>query len=360
MISAPLQKAFMLLLRQGLWDRQEDCSALFPLDEKEWNEIHSMARKQTVQGIIYDGIRLLPTEAVPPRKVLLGWMVEVDTLERVNRQHRETIKALQQIYVQSPSIPFLLLKGIGTADFYPHPEHRIAGDIDLWFGNKTQTEQANQRMEKLGLPVKRGTNGEASCLINRVLIEHHSRLIELHNPFLQKEIRQWEAVVFTNSQGKLPSEANHLLLSTHILKHLINEGIGLRQLCDIAMAFNALHSVTNKNELECICRKWHIHRWNRLLYALLIKYLGVPADLLPFSTSLCPDKLMQEIWESGNFGHGDERYGERPTGKWANKRYTLKRIFHKMHLSLGYAFDETFWWLAGLALLRFKEMIKKK
>lgn len=56
--------------------------ALFPLDEKEWNEIHSMARKQTVQGIIYDGIRLLPTEAVPPRKVLLGWMVEVDTLER--------------------------------------------------------------------------------------------------------------------------------------------------------------------------------------------------------------------------------------------------------------------------------------
>ena len=158
MISAPLQKAFMLLLRQGLWDRQEDCSALFPLDEKEWNEIHSMARKQTVQGIIYDGIRLLPTEAVPPRKVLLGWMVEVDTLERVNRQHRETIKALQQIYVQSPSIPFLLLKGIGTADFYPHPEHRIAGDIDLWFGNKTQTEQANQRMEKLGLPVKRGTN----------------------------------------------------------------------------------------------------------------------------------------------------------------------------------------------------------
>ena len=68
------------------------------------------------------------------------------------------------------------------------------------------------------------------------------------------------------------------ILSTHILKHLINEGIGLRQLCDIAMAFNALHSVTNKNELECICRKWHIHRWNRLLYALLIKYLGVPAD----------------------------------------------------------------------------------
>ena len=105
-----------------------------------------------------------------PQKVLLGWMVEVDTLERVNRQHRETLKGLQQIYTQPPSIPFLLLKGIGIADFYPHPEHRIAGDIDLWFGNEAQTEEANQRMEKLGLPVKRGANGEASCLINLSLI----------------------------------------------------------------------------------------------------------------------------------------------------------------------------------------------
>lgn len=359
MISASLQKAFMILLRQGLWNRQEDCAAFFPLDGNEWNEIRDMAKKQTVQGIIYDGIRLLPADYMPPRALLLSWTVEVDTLERVNRQHRGILKGLQQVYSQPPSIPFLLLKGIGTADFYPFPGHRMAGDIDLWFGNESQTEQANLRMEELGLPVKRGGNGESSCLINGVLIEHHSRLIELHNPFLQKDIRQWEARIFAGSQGKLPVEANHLLLSTHILKHLINEGIGLRQLCDVAMTFHALHAVTDKDELERLCRQWHIYRWNQLLYALLVKYLGMPADQLPFSTHVCPDKLMQEVLESGNFGHGDERYGERPAGKWANKRYTLKRIFHKMHLSLGYAFDETFWWLAGLTFARIKELARR-
>lgn len=71
-------------------------------------------------------------------------------------------------------------------------------------------------MEKLGLPVKRGTNGEASCLINRVLIEHHSRLIELHNPFLQKEIRQWEAGVFTNSQGNSGRSESSITFHPHI------------------------------------------------------------------------------------------------------------------------------------------------
>lgn len=350
----------MLLLRQGLWDRQEDCSACFPLNEQEWEEIHSLARKQTVQGIVYDGVCLLPAACMPPRRQLLSWTVEVDTLERVNRQHRSLLNGLRQVYAQAPSIPFLVLKGIGVADFYPHPEHRLAGDIDLWFGNEAQTEQANQRMEQMGLPVQRGKQGEASCVINNILIEHHSRLIELHNPFLQQQIRQWEATIFAKGEERLPVEANHLLLSTHILKHFINEGIGLRQLCDVAMTFHALHAVTDIQTLERLCRQWHIYRWNRLLYALLVNYLGLPADEVPFPVKGCPEPLLREVLESGNFGHGDARYGERPSGKWANKRYTLRRVMHKIHLSLGYAFDETFWWLAGLTFVRLKEWIGRK
>ena len=75
MISAPLQKAFMLLLRQGLWDRQEDCSALFPLDEKEWNEIHSMAKKTKPYKALFTMAsaccRLKPY--LPGRYCLAGW-----------------------------------------------------------------------------------------------------------------------------------------------------------------------------------------------------------------------------------------------------------------------------------------------
>ena len=36
------------------------------------------------------------------------------------------------------------------------------------------------------------------------------------------------------------------------------------------------------------------------------------------------------IWESGNFGHGDERYGERPSGKWANKRLHVEAGLSQM------------------------------
>lgn len=360
MILPPIQQALLLLLRQGLWNRQEDGSALFPLDDLQWNEIYHQAKKQTVQGIVFDGINLLPADCMPPRSLLLRWMVEVDSFERMNRHHKAILNGLQQTYAQSPVIPFVLLKGLNVADFYPHPGHRLLGDIDLWFGNEEQTEESILRMEALGLPVHRGGKGESSCVINGVLIEHHSYLIDLHSPLLRKEIRRWEAEVFAQSEGTLPPIANQLLLSTHILKHLINEGIGLRQLCDVVMTFNALHQEIDGAELERISHQWHILRWNRLLYALLVKYLGMPVEQLPFNTNTCPDKLMQEVMASGNFGQGDERYGERPEGTWANKQYTLKRIFHKIHLSLGYAGGETFWWLTELAGARLKELIKGK
>lgn len=360
MISPRLKQAFLLLLRQGLWKKVEETAGLFPLQANEWTEVREMAQKQTVQGIVYDGICLLPPAFYPPRSLFLSWTVETDTLERINKQHRKVLDLLTQLHTQVPATPFLLLKGIGIADFYPTPGHRLAGDIDLWFGNEEQTEAANQRLEQLGLTVKRGANGEAACLINGVLIEHHSHLIDLHNPYLQSTLRQWEAGIFADSE-RIPSPvANHLLLSTHILKHLINEGIGLRQLCDVAMTLAALSTVTDSQELERISRRWHIYRWNQLLYALLVKYLGLPTEYLPFPTHACPDRLIEEVWESGNFGHGDERYGNRPTGKWANKRYTVKRIVHKLHLSFGYAADETFWWLAGLITTRLRELVTRK
>lgn len=355
-----LKRAFLLLLRQGLWGRKEDTDGLFPLNPVAWMEIYKMSCKQTVQGVLYDGIRLLPTELCPPQAVMERFSVGIDAIERTNHKHQMVREIIRQEYAGQPAIPFVLIKGLSVAALYRNPQHRLAGDIDLWLGSETQTENAISRMERLGLPVNRGQNGESASLIAGVLVEHHSYLIDLHSPLLRKKLRRYEEKVFNESKETLPPVANHLLLSTHILKHLINEGIGMRQLCDVAMALSVFNDPTEREELERKSREWHILRWNKLLYALLVKYFGLPAECLPFATKANPDALMNEVWQSGNFGQGDERYGERPEGNWANKKYTIKRIVHKLNLSLGYAADETFWWLAGLCQVRIKELLTRK
>lgn len=360
MISPRLKQAFLLLLRQGLWGRKEDASALFPLAGDEWMEVYAMARKQTVQGIVCDGLELLDASHYPPKGLWMRWAVELDTIERINRQHRAVREVLRHLLSQPPALPLKLLKGIGIADFYRRPLHRIAGDIDLWLGNERQAELANQRMEQQHIYVNRGENGESGCVVNGVLVELHSVLITLHGPSLRKELRRWEEAVFAQ-EGEIPTPvANHLLQSTHILKHLINEGIGLRQLCDAAVSLVALSGQTDTEELKRISRQWHIYRWNKLLYALLVKYIGMPQEYLPFPTRTNPDRLMDEIWESGNFGHEDDRQGARPAGKWAGKWFTLRRIAAKSRLSLGYAAYETCSWFGGLAATRLKELFGKK
>lgn len=355
MFTNRLKQAFLVLLRQGLWGRKEVEQDTFSLTPEEWMQIYQMAVKQTVQGIIYDGIGLLPKEQQPPRSLLIQWTIGIDQLERQNRQQYAVIELLTRIFRQEPSLPFQVLKGQGIADFYHNPLHRVCGDIDLYFGNEEQTEKANRRIEQMGIKVERHLEGEANYMLNGVFIEHHAHLVDLH--YKKKELQQWEAERFREG-GLTPAPVpNHLLLSTHILKHLINQGIGLRQLCDAAMALVALKEKTDNRELEQISRQWHIYRWNKLLYALLVKYIGLPETYLPFPTTANPDRLMAEIWESGNFGHGDERYGIRPEGKWKSKWHTWKIVSHKLHISAVYAPHETIHWLSGLIGYRLKEQL---
>lgn len=359
MISVKLQKALLLLLRQGLWGKKEDTSSLFPLTPEEWRQLYASAKKQTVEGLVYDGISLLELPQYPPRFLLIQWTAEIDLLERRNRAQNAMVEALRQQFNGKDTPAFRLLKGQGIAVLYHNPLHRVCGDLDLWFDGTEATEQANRHMESLGVKVQRGMGGDSDYTLNGIVIEHHSRLIEQHNPRLKKEIKDWERKAFAASTDVPHPVANHLLLSTHILKHLINEGIGLRQLCDAAVALHALHGQTDGEELESLCRRWHIRKGTRLLYAFLVKYLGLPETDLPFPVKGDADALMDEIWECGNFGHQDVRYGERPEGKWQSKRHTWRIVSHKFPLTLRYAAGETFWWLYGLGKARLGELFGK-
>lgn len=359
MIPTKIQQALLLLLRQGLWGKKEDAFSLFPLTPEEWRQLYASAKKQTVEGVVYDGISLLELPNYPPRFLLIQWTAEIDLLERRNRAQNAMLEALRQQFNGETAPMFCLLKGQGIAALYLNPLHRVCGDLDLWFDGAEAAERANRHMESLGVKVNRGMNQDADYTLNGIVIEHHSRLIELHNPLLKKEIKDWERKAFAASTEVPHPVANHLLLSTHILKHLINEGIGLRQLCDAAVAQHALHEQTDGEELERLCRRWHILKGTRLLYAFLVKYVGLPETDLPFPAKGDADVLLDEIWECGNFGHQDCRYGERPTGKWQSKRHTWRIVSRKFPLTLRYAAGETFWWLYGLGKARWGELFGK-
>lgn len=347
-----LKDIFLSLLRMGIWGKKEE---LRQLSAEEWILIYQMAMKQKVYGFIFDAILLLkPAEM--PGQLIQQWAAEVQTLEQRNKMQMMQLVQLQFFFENQHQIPFRLLKGQGIARNYPNGLHRYCGDLDLWFRSAEEVEKANLAMEAAGYKVNRGGGDDSEYEWNGTAIEHHYELVELHSPFLRKKLREWEYQEFMACKEIPNPIANLLLQITHILKHQLNGGIGFRQICDLAVSFSTLDY--DCLELERLCRKLGIYRWSKLLCSLLHKALKVPQEKLPFPCTENPDAMLNEIWEAGDFGHGDTRFGIHPDGKWASKLFTAKVIWHKTRVFFFYVPAESFWWQAGLTTYRIKEILQ--
>lgn len=336
-----LKDSFFFLLRLGLWGKTSQHQTLHFSDE-EWTAIRQMSMIQTVQGIVFDGVMLLPEEQKPPVAILTAWKSAVRDIEHKNKKQQVQLVQLHYFFETEHNLTFRLIKGQTVARHYHYPLHRYCGDLDLWFGNKKNAERANQLMEDKGVKVFRGYDGDGEYYWYDTPVEHKFRLVELSNPFLQKKLKAWERLVFVKSGEEPLPEANLLLQITHILKHFIKGGgLGFRHVCDLAVSFRSL--IYDARELKVLCKKYGIYRWADMLASLIHQVLEVPLDELPFPCKEDPKPLLEEMWIAGNFGIGDSRFGTHPEGRWGSKIYTFSKVWQKTKVLWHVAPNECFW-----------------
>lgn len=352
------RRGLLTLLRAGLWEREVDDLACFPLSGDAWRSLFRLARQQTVTGLVFRGMQRLPEELLPSSGVLIRWTVGVDAIERRNREMNRTLSALQT-ELRSRGFDPVLQKGQGVAAYYERPLLRECGDIDLFFRDRRESERAAEWMQGRGAAVRRMPDGSLFYRWRGFEVEHHVRLFDLHNPFLQRD-----AARMIHNKGcvsmMLPGRSgtsitvpapfvNLLLLDLHILKHALGRGIGLRQLCDMARACYRLHPEVDAGEMRACCRRWGLGRWNPMLHTFLVDSLGLPAATLPYD-EMAPsgEPLLEIVWRGGNFGHYQP--GREPTGRSlvGRKLDTARSFLANLRFALRYAPKEAFWIFTGL------------
>lgn len=313
-----IQTALLVLLRLGLWGKQDE-ENLTALSEVQWNQLFRAAQAQTIDGIVFDGIHLLPSALVPPRKLLLKWTVRIDQIERQN-QRMSALMNEQLVFLKAHNIHPILLKGHGVAACYDHPNHRVSGDVDWYFNHKEDYQKANELVEKKGVKVIHSAGFSSNYLWRGIVIEHHQRMFDIHNPFnyrylnrLQKQY-QSQAIQIDLKETTLYAPAPLLMMiqvNVHILKHLLSFGIGIRQFCDAARVYYTYRAEIDGQELKECYKKLGILKWIHLLHAVLVKYIGLADAYLPFEVpeDIDADWMMQEVLEVGNFGfHRDSEF----------------------------------------------------
>ena len=358
-------------MRAALWQHEPSTDG-FPLGEAEWHQLYFMARKQTVEGIVYDAVCQLPEDLLPPTDLLMDWMREVQVIEATHQQHLRALAWLTARTEAESALRPIVLKGLPLASLYPTPSHRVSGDIDLYYGSSAAAEEADRMVESWGTPVNRGEQGESIFAISQVPIEHHAFLALSHVPWRKHRLTAWIERTMTKDTATrqvmvenmpvrvLSAEIDMVQLGSHNLKHSLNEGIGLRQLCDLALFVCHNQAALAAAPLKDLLSRFGLRRWTDLCLAYCVEHLGLPASKLPYpvkASSHLVEAMHREVMQSGNFGKMDDRYN---IGGEGNQSATAQRITNNVWRYFSLSPQESLCWYAGLIGRRLKERITGK
>ena len=227
------------------------------LKEVDWKELYAIAKKQCLVGVLFDGIKKLPAEHVGMEKeLLLQWMAESQMLEKANVRLNDAAIQVSE-WFRKKGLRTCILKGQGNALMYPNPYSRTPGDIDIWVegGDKrvisfvrSISPHEKACYHHIEFPSYKGVEVEVHYRPSFLLCFWHNRKLQKYYERVKEE--QFSHRVMLGEQGEvaIPTvEFNLIFQLTHIFSHLMNEGIGLRQLVDYYYVLCDFYKVYQKS-----------------------------------------------------------------------------------------------------------------
>ncbi len=282
------------------------------MSEAQWEELHCLAQRQGVLALVYDGLctpfpsasdtsdvmpgtmatsvtaapgTLATSAAVDmmPVELAARWATEVLENER-GYERMASVIDLQRRAWEKRGLEAVLQKGHSVAAYYPVPEHRSCGDIDWYFPRREDFRKACRVAQENGLELKWDSDGDVSYTLSGMVVEHHRKGMPQDTP-----------------------EQMLLMLEDHVLKHAMVMGVGLKQVCDVAILRHAVANRTTAAQCPSAASTAASHcppaassagvtagqshnasrsRWSRLL-ARAIEHLGLDAPV-PLNGSADP------------------------------------------------------------------------
>jgi hypothetical protein len=271
----------------------------------DWASVLDEGTRHAVTALFYPGMKQV---AAVPEEILgraRGAAIAAAELSEHMLNSQRTVLTL----LQEKGIPCAVLKGTSIALYYPHPELRIPGDIDLLV-DRDKLHEVCIALEGSSFMLAH-TDEKHLCFQKRDLwLEVHPIISVFPDSekgiftteYMLSALRFVQTVKIAGiSFPALTGMYQIISLLVHMGKHLSDEGIGLRQLCDWAVTVHAQREKIGEAELALLDSCGLLY-FARIVTRLCEKYLGMPPCVWSADApDTSADALMNDILNSGNF-----------------------------------------------------------
>lgn len=306
--------------------------------EAEWKEALITANKQTMIGVLLPAVEEVNKVYPVPRSIWIQWNFFTQKIIEKNRMMDQKVIEISNI-LSDAGFHYCVMKGQAIARYYPRPELRSPGDIDIWMADEKDIV-SNASLTKRRKTIVKYVH---SRFPYEEVVYHHMDFpifksekipVELHytpsymlcpttNAILQKffidsaEAQFDNTIRFVNDTNiHTPATSfNRIYLLLHIYRHFFDEGIGLRQLMDYYYVLRE-HEPSQEDckfIAEAI-RQFRMERFAKATMYVLTTIFGLEKQYLFTDQDISEGAfLLDEIIQSGNFGQFDERMHRKHT-----------------------------------------------
>ena len=303
------EKAFLGILKNAVKGKKAADTESYSMEF--WAELYHLADIHHVLPLFAEAVYEVIDEFL--RQRLIEQAVSLTT-----RQASRSMEFIQLYrFLEDKGLHPLVMKGIICRNLYPEPEQRASVDEDLLI-NPEDTDLYDQAFNEYGL----GQEGNADIheeheisyrsMKKNLYIELHrypfqpeSSFGTLNELFEDRTKITKERIYKTDIYALSPTE--HLLyMICHAYKHFLYSGIGIRQMCDMAVFSDHYKDEIDWRKIYESCLKYRIDGYAAGVFGICRNWLGMEFVPEGFKTDTVDEiPMLEDILSGGLYGASD-------------------------------------------------------
>lgn len=224
--------------------------------DAEWEQALDTAEQQGMVGVLMSALERLPEGQLPSKLLLLQWIGMTQMAEQDAKRMVEAGMVAVN-HFRKHGFACHILKGCAVARYYPEPQRRASGDIDIWLdGSREQIYQFARSMDKDGMLYGVNYNHVHYHLFDDIHLEAHIWPGYLCNPIHNRRFQQFCDKYRPTIDTDMPSvEFDSVYILLHCYRHFCGGGASLRQLMDYYYVLKALSNTNHTDDTNSLTAK---------------------------------------------------------------------------------------------------------